>query len=678
MTSAAPKFSLSISLNALEHLGINLYSNVPSVLSEVVANAWDADAETVHIKWDDNMDKIVIHDTGIGMTEEGVNNRFLKVGYRRRDGEPGPTAKGRPPMGRKGIGKLSLFSIADCVEIETVKDGEKSAFRMRLPDIRAQIESESGAAIYLPEVLPTNNIDFEHGTRITLTEIRKKQTIRTVKALKKRLARRFSIIGESYGFQVFVEDEEVTPADRDYYEKIQYLWSYGNQDEVISLCTNALVFDRTNAVAAAPVKISGWLGTVKEAKNLRDEEGDNLNKIAIFVRGKLAQEDMLSDFSERGVYASYLIGEIRVDDLDTYDGTAATRDDDAATSSRQKIVEDDTRYQAVMMAIGAELKHIQNEWQVLRTEEGATKALEIPAVNEWMSSLPNKSTQAKARKWLGKINRIRLDDAAEQKQLIKHAVLAFEFYRIKENLEALDNIDEAGLPVALEIFGELDNLEASLYGQIVQTRIKAIVTLEDKVDANAREKAIQTYLFNHLWLLDPSWERAEGSEIMERPVKAMFADVDATLTADEKKGRLDIAYRRTAGEHVIIELKRPERIVTTAELVEQVGKYLGGMQALLDAQGKPHEPIEIVIILGATPSDWTSDKKRASSIGALRHYNARVMFYENLLRNAREAYQEYLRVKSGQDKLAQIIKAIDDYAPQAAPQPALAITAAAE
>ena len=33
------KLIMSISLNALEHLGINLYSNIPAVLSEIVANA---------------------------------------------------------------------------------------------------------------------------------------------------------------------------------------------------------------------------------------------------------------------------------------------------------------------------------------------------------------------------------------------------------------------------------------------------------------------------------------------------------------------------------------------------------------------------------------------------------------------------------------------------------------
>ena len=43
------KYTLKIDLNVLNHLGLNLYSNVPAVLSELIANAWDADSTEVKI-----------------------------------------------------------------------------------------------------------------------------------------------------------------------------------------------------------------------------------------------------------------------------------------------------------------------------------------------------------------------------------------------------------------------------------------------------------------------------------------------------------------------------------------------------------------------------------------------------------------------------------------------------
>ena len=663
MSTGQEQFRLTISLNVLEHLGINLYSNVPSVLSEIVANAWDADASEVRVTWDRAAGRIVIQDDGIGMTPGEINERFLNVGYRRRNGQPGPTFKGRHPMGRKGIGKLSLFSIANSVRIETIKEGVKSAFQMKLDDIREQIRKQEGDGTYTPIIQPVDGIDFLHGTRITLSELRKRQTIGTTKALKKRVARRFSIVGEKHGFRVYVDEDEVSPSDRDYYDKIRYLWTYGDQQDVIALCSKVEnKEERTDCIESDEITITGWLATVGEVRYLKDDEGDNLNRIAIFVRGKLAQEDILTDFSERGVYASYLIGELRVDDMDKYDGPGTSEDEDAATSSRQKIVEDDERYRELREIIGRELKYIQRRWAELRSEEGSKKALEIPEVRDWVEELkPN--IRKKAKKWLGKLNRIRIDDMDEQKQLMKHAVLAFEFYRINENLEKLDNISDDNRKATLDIFEELDGIELNLYGQIVQQRIYVIRTLQEKVDENALERVIQEYLFDHLWLLDPSWERTEGTELMERRVDKLFEDVYASLTDEEKKGRLDIAYRKTAGQHVIIELKRPERTVTISEILRQIEKYTSGMLKLLEAQGIPNEPVEIVLLLGKEPAEWANLGGRDRAEQVLRPYRARIVFYDQLLREAYSAYDDYMKGRQVVDRLAEVMRAIDDYAP---------------
>lgn len=657
------KFALTISLNVLEHLGINLYSNVPSVLSEIVANAWDADAENVTVDWDRAQARIIIFDDGLGMTPAEVNDRFLKVGHRRRDVQPGTTPKGRHPMGRKGIGKLSLFSIAGIVQVETKKDGQASAFEMRLDDIRKEVRDAGGTGTYEPIELPTDKIDFAHGTRITLSDLRHRQTVATSKAVRTRVARRFSVLGGKYGFSVSIDGQEVVPADRGYYQQLQYIWTYDDQADVLALASNVDEHEvRDIPSALDDLSISGWIGTVKESRQLKDEQGDNLNRIAIFVRGKMAQEDILGDFSERGVYASYLIGEIRVEGLDLYDGPGTVQDEDAATSSRQRLVEDDERYLKLKAFLAAELKHIQSRWADLRAEDGAKRALEIPAVKSWMDGL-KPAVRKKARRWLGKINRVNIDDVDERKQLIKHAVLGFEFFRLHENLDALDEISDDNLPAALDLFVELDGLEANLYGQIVQQRIKVIQTLQQKVDENALEKAIQQYLFDHLWLLDTSWERAEGTEVMEKRVQTMFEGVTATLTEEERKGRLDIGYRKAAGEHVIIELKRPERVVTRSEMLDQSEKYLSGMMRLLEAQGTPHESIEIVFVLGKEPREWSNPGGKARVIEQLKTNRARVVFYDGLLANAEKSYRDYLTRRNVVDTLGKVIAAIDDYAP---------------
>lgn len=664
MTGSAPKLRMTISLNVLEHLGINLYSNVPAVLAEIVANAWDADASEVRIEWNQHLGRITIQDDGIGMTPRDINDRFLNVGYGRREAQPGATAKGRVPMGRKGIGKLSSFSIARTVEVETVKDSIKTAFRMQVEKIRETIEDNDRSGVYEPEILPTAGISTQKGSKITLGDLRRRQTITSSKALRRRVARRFSIIGMRHEFSVFINGEEVVPSDRDYYDKIQYIWTYGDQKEMLRLCTHARKQERRDsAIGQCSLKIEGWLATVSEVRHLTDEEGDNLNRIAIYVRGKMAQEDMLSDFSERGVYASYLIGELRVDSLDKYDGPSTERDDDAATSSRQRILEGDDRYVELREVIGNEMKYIQSCWENLRREEGTRKALQIPEVKAWMEGLKPR-TRKKAERWLGKLNRIRIDELDEQRQLIKHAVLAFERYRLNESLDKLDEINDSNIQAALEVLNEMDDLEHNIYGQIVRERIAIIRTLHEKIAENAREKVIQKYLYNHLWLLDPSWERTEGSEVMEKAMVKLFTDVSDSLRKDERRGRIDIKYRKTAGKHVIIELKRPDIVVNVFQIVDrQIRKYHSGMIAMLKRLGL-QEPVEVILLLGERPQDWDNETSRAQMLAALDGCDARIVFYDQLLNDAYSAYRTYLDQRHHVDRLATVMQAIDNYAPE--------------
>ncbi len=655
----AGRFHLTVSLNVLEHLGLNLYSNVPSVLSEIVANAWDADATLVQIQFDRAVGRFVIQDDGTGMTPQEVNDRFLTVGHRRRDFQPGLTAKGRSPMGRKGIGKLSLFSIANVVKVETAKDGQSSAFRMDLDAIREKVRQAGGQGTYEPTEVDTSSIDFTHGTRITLTNMQRRQTQATSNGLRRRVARRFSIIEDPASFVVKIDGKAVTPADRDYYDKLQYVWTYGDQSVIEGLATGAEKVEQR----FAPDGVTGWLGTVRESGQLKDDEGgENLNRIAIFVRGKMAQEDILGDFAERGVYAGYLLGDLRVDGFDTYDGPNTEVDEDSATSSRQKLVEDDPRYTQLKAFLGRELTHIGNRWSNLRQEAGAQQAMVIPEVSAWIASL-DAPIRKRAKAWLGKINLLRTDDPNERKQLIKHAVLGFEFYRLHGNLEAIEAISTENLSAAMQLFQELDGLEANLYGQIVQQRITVIRALRERVAENALERTIQRYLFDHLWLLDPSWERVEGTETMETNVSAMLDAATDELTDEQKRGRLDIAYRKAAGQNIIIELKRPERVMGRSEMLDQADKYGDGLRRLLIAAGRKNEGIEIVFVLGAFPREWNNIGGQDQLAQQLRGSNARIVFYNELLENAEKAYSDYLKHKGTLDVLGKVIAAIDDYAP---------------
>lgn len=648
-------FQMSMSLNVLNHLGINLYSNHPAVLSETVANAWDADAHLVAIELDVDNQKIVVQDDGIGMTAGDVNSKFLRVGYQRRENKVSATSpSGRPVMGRKGIGKLALFSVAGEIFVETVKDGQKSALLMELEQINAQIggEDPSQSKPYYPKVMPTDTIDFDHGTRITLTGLRKSIS-RTASHLRRRLARRFSVIGVQHGFEVKIGGVPISVEDRDLTNKAQYLWTYGDANDhkaiKADLNNNPRLEERASEIAHDK-RVRGYIGTALDTTTLRDPTGeDHLNKVPLMIRGKLAQEDILAQFNEVGIFKSYLFGELHADFLDE-DNEA-----DIATSSRQNIVQDDERYRLLQDFVGAEIKHIKRQWTALRNKEGAKTALEIPEIQEWFLTL-GKDTKSKAERLFGKINQLGLSPESRN-EVFAQGVLAFEIMRQRDNLDALESVSPQDLQALGSVLMTSADLEAALYHKIVASRLAIIDKLQLLVDDNEKERFLQEHLFEHLWLLDPGWERAAAPS-MEVSMKKAFAEISDKLPEAEQKSRYDIRYQKTSGQHVIIELKRAGVVTDTETLSTQVKKYRNALMQWLDNAGKGNEPHSIVCVVGRELRDWADYRGRETSSDQLRPIQTRVVMYDELLQNARQSYDEYLKSSESVGKVQRILSAL--------------------
>lgn len=656
-------YHMTLSLNLLNHLGINLYSNVPSVLAEVVANSWDADAENVWITIRNSDGHIVITDDGHGMDLTDINSKFLNVGYRRRDEDPIAgriTFKWkRPVMGRKGIGKLSLFSVARHIEVFSIKKNQRQAFTMDIEDIKHHISK--GETNYAPPPIPSSQFptDLSHGTRIVLSQL-KKRLHRTAESLRVRLARRFSILGIDHHFQVFINDDPVSIEDRGYFPRLQYLWHYGEAGKRAAQISKNLEEKQERAAeimvnwedgSTTKHYLEGWIGTVRDSGDLKDDE-ENLNKIVVMVRGKLAQEDILEEFNEGRLFTKYLIGEIHADFLDLDDK------DDSATSSRQKIIEDDPRYLALKEFVHGEVKNIANRWTNYREEEGKNKALEIPAVKEWFSDL-GPDLKKRAKSLFGKINSLPFEKADDRKRIFGYAVLAFENLRYKENLDALDRLTPETFAAIGGILADLNDVEATLYHQILKGRIEAIEALEEKVEENVRERVLQEHLYENLWLLDPAWERATDTEYMEKRVAHEFETIAKAMTLEEQLGRYDIKYKKNSGKHVIIELKRADRILTQGQLNDQGQKYHTALQKILDELGRISEPIEVIFLVGKQPKGWSDPRVREKGGRALAEMNMRVLLYQELLDNAHRAYKDFLGKRRERGRLARLLESID-------------------
>ena len=525
-------YRMTVDLNVLEHLGINLYSNIAAVLTEVVANAWDADAENVEITLDSEEKWIEIVDDGIGMSVEDMNDKYLRVGYRRRheDANFGKfTAKGRQVMGRKGLGKLSLFSVANSIEVQTAKEGTAHGMLMSVDDINSAIEDREGC--YSPRPLSPDKINTEKGTKIILREIKRQRLERGVTALRKRLARRFSVLGQRYGFHITIDGEELTTEHRGDMPIIQFLWTLGEFHHETSSFPMVLEQEELNGVDESwpeAWRVNGWIGTAERPKQLDSKDAGNLNSFVGFARGRLYRENILDKINDGRIYTKYLTGQIEADFLDVDDSP------DIATSDRQRIQEDDERYEKLLEFLRIGLTKIEKRWSEWRKKHETEKAKEqSPALKEWFDRLPS-GFRDSAEKMIANLSALPLDKADDRKLLYRHGILAFERMRLRGSTEAfVSNLTE--VDKLIEVLADRDALEVALYYDIVISRLEAIRAFTNIVDEDDKEKVLQQYLFDHLWLFDPSWERATSSEFMES--RLMQEGVITTELTDKEKLR---------------------------------------------------------------------------------------------------------------------------------------------
>ena len=664
--------TMKLDRNVLKHLGIKLYSSVPAVLSEAVANAWDADAEEVRIDIckENGQDVVIITDNGSGMTCDDLANKFLVVGYERRTSKSDdatPKHK-RHPMGRKGIGKLSLFSIAQNIEVHSKKGGEKTAISMDRDKLAG------GLGEYKLPVLPDNrfrNFPHKNGTCIVISSLDKKRTIASIPLLRKRLARRFTLPCTE-AMKIILNGTSVTVKDRDYFAKLDYMFQYGDK-EYAKCCLHLpenMVKTRKNhfntkgeADSNGKYSIQGWIGFARptkaneKSKPTATPAKQGENQVLVMVREKQAKADILKDFGISSFFGQYVFGEISADFLDE------TCEEDIATSSRQDIREDDPRYIALCKFMRSEAWQLQEPWDTLRSQEGMDKARELlpqPDFNQMLDDMSN-DEKRQLRTLFGRINRV--PDGGDKK-LFACGLYVFERFRRNNALDALKHVDINNAGEFIKIAESLGELEAADYYAIAKTRLGVISKLGENVDINVLEECLKKLLYKNLWLLSPSWERATAPDArVETRVTKEFDSIDKQLTRKDKNalGRADIKYRVAGAAHVIVELKRASVNINSHRLLEQVEKYKKGLEKCLaeipDNAGREAENVEVICILGGLPSDWKdlSAKERTNRREYMRAaYNTRIITYEKLMKDAMERYHDAVEAQRKYGHMHQI------------------------
>jgi len=661
------KFTMSVELSVLESLGINLYSNAAAVLSELVANAYDADANAVTIDWKNKNELVVVRDDGTGMDVPELNERFLTVGYKKRETEGVISPQFlRPYMGRKGIGKLSVFSIAKTVSVYSTKAGQSNGLRIKVEDLEARIKAREK---YHPEPIAVPKKYASQGTTLVLERLKTKRADLTSNALRKRLARRFDVLDETPpedgGFEITVNGKPLTYADRQDLKTLEFIWEFGQE----SLPASALpakikrfVLSDHTAGKNPSWTVRGWIGTAHQPEDLTaDDEAGSLKNVIVLARKRPIQEGIIEKLDFSRVFGSYVTGQVEADFLDLDDGY-----EDIATTDRQRLLEDDERVLALQRFLREAFVKAAEMWSKERPKKEGKDVLDsYPELKKWVDERPGWQKES-AEKMIGTIAGLTLEKKTETEDraaLLKAGVLAFERIGLREVSTDLERLSAVTAKDLLPLLGQQDIYEEALWGDILRSRVDAIERFRDITEANEKERVLQEHLYKNLWLLDPAWERATGSETMEEWLHKIAPGLfPEKPDGSEIKGRLDIRYATLSGRHVIVELKRYKEKPDARELAEQGTKYYDALANVLAKQNRPDNDIEVVFVLGTSPgaagkAGATEKDYIDAQFQAFRgHYK----LYDELIDNAKNQYDDYLKASAKVRTLNELLEALGD------------------
>jgi len=363
-------FTFEISLSVLNHLGRNLYRSFTTVLGEAISNSWDADAKNVWIYVDRKNNRFVIKDDGDGMSGNDFQNKFLKIGYSKRKYGVNVSKKGRPYIGRKGIGKLALLSCADKISVISKTSGNDyvggTIDNSRLDKAITEDLTPQQYKLkkYRADIFKKYTKEHGKGTIIYFENI-KEEIKHSLAFFKKAIALyfRFSLLDKS--FNILVNDESITLEHlKDLAEKTEFLWKINNLDDpYINEKLENLKEPAKNTVMNKNVK--GFIASVVKPRDLRVISTDERIGVDLFVNGRLRERDILKRIPTARVAENYFYGQIHFNKLDDKKDRFAT--------SREGIVANDPKYKKFLndlRKIILEILEDWDDWRIKHRQDG--------------------------------------------------------------------------------------------------------------------------------------------------------------------------------------------------------------------------------------------------------------------------------------------------------------------
>ena len=169
---------IKVASRIVDHLSSGIYKSPAACLKELINNAYDADALNVHVSVKPDADRIIVQDDGTGFSRDEFVAHFNRIAESRKREDSDTTTRGRPKIGRIGIGFIAANELCQELEIYSTQiDSEELLhvtinFRIMRTDTAAR-RREGGdfaKADYVGEILSAN--PTHHHTTLILKEVR--------------------------------------------------------------------------------------------------------------------------------------------------------------------------------------------------------------------------------------------------------------------------------------------------------------------------------------------------------------------------------------------------------------------------------------------------------------------------------------------------------------------------
>jgi len=173
----------TVDAGLIQRLGYELVGKAETAVSELIKNAYDADARVVDVDFIDTQNRggsLIISDNGLGMTETQLRDGFMRISSTDKHHNPKSERYHRTRAGKKGIGRFAAQRLGERLIIITQTKESTNAIRIEIDWNEYSIDRDL-ASITFP--IETVQKEKEEGTIIEIRGLREKWTEAAIKRI---------------------------------------------------------------------------------------------------------------------------------------------------------------------------------------------------------------------------------------------------------------------------------------------------------------------------------------------------------------------------------------------------------------------------------------------------------------------------------------------------------------